>query len=192
MKVDCSSDHEKSITVRARGFLVYDPRKCTGCHTCMLACSLAHEGSSSLATARIQIIEDRLPPSPSDIAIATCRQCNDSPCLNICPTEALQVDEAHMGIPIVDAEKCIGCGLCAKACRFSPSRIRIHPTGGIALKCDLCRDTPYWKHGSEEFACIQACPVRALSFTSRAPVGQSGFEVNLRGEGWGRLDLPTG
>ena len=40
------------------GYLVYDSKKCMGCTTCILACSLTHYGAQSLSLSRIQIIQD--------------------------------------------------------------------------------------------------------------------------------------
>lgn len=176
---------------RASGFLVYDPKKCTGCHTCMFACSLAHEGKSQLTTARIQILEDRLGSFPNDILIATCRQCKDPACLYACPSEALYFDRHYLNLVVVDPEKCNGCRKCEKACHFRPSRIKLHPDRRVAIKCELCRQTPFWEHAPNQLACVEACPVNALLFTSKPPVGYNGYEVNLRREGWGKLDLPT-
>jgi Fe-S-cluster-containing hydrogenase component 2 len=59
----------------------------------------------------------------------------------------------------------------------------------VAQKCDLCIDTPYWNEkggpGGKQ-ACVQACPMEAIKFTEEVPsqVGDSGYKVNLRGEGW--------
>ena len=30
--------------IPSKGYLVVDPKKCTGCCTCMIACSMVHEG----------------------------------------------------------------------------------------------------------------------------------------------------
>ena len=58
-------------------YLVGDPRKCTGCLSCMLVCAVAHEGRAQLRTARILIVEDPFGAYPSDIDLGTCRQCKD-------------------------------------------------------------------------------------------------------------------
>ena len=42
----------------SKGYLVYDSKKCAGCTTCMLSCSLVHYGFQSLSFARIQIMQD--------------------------------------------------------------------------------------------------------------------------------------
>ena len=42
----------------AEGFLLVDMKKCQGCGTCMMMCSLAHSGEASYALSRIQIQQD--------------------------------------------------------------------------------------------------------------------------------------
>ena len=42
----------------ADGYLLVDIKKCQGCASCMLACSLIHEGVESLSLSRIQIMQD--------------------------------------------------------------------------------------------------------------------------------------
>jgi len=53
---------------------VTDSKKCTGCTTCMLACSLVHYGVQNPSRARIQIMQDSFGKFPNDIKIAPCRQ----------------------------------------------------------------------------------------------------------------------
>ena len=42
----------------SQGYLLVDTKKCQGCATCMLACSLVHEGKQSLYLARIQVLQN--------------------------------------------------------------------------------------------------------------------------------------
>ncbi len=172
-------------------YLVGDPRKCTGCRSCMLMCALAHEGRAQLHTARILIVEDVFGSFPTDILLGTCRQCRDAACVTACPAGALAIDQQHFNVRYVDRDSCTGCRKCIGACHFSPSRVRFDAASRTSTKCDLCRDTPYWRHDDGELACVQVCPVRALDSTSVAPLGASGYEVNRRREGWARLGMPT-
>ena len=50
----------------SKGYLVYDSKKCAGCTTCMLACSLTHHGVQSLSLSRIQIMQDSFGKFPND------------------------------------------------------------------------------------------------------------------------------
>jgi protein NrfC len=183
-------DHQDELP-EARAFLLSDSKKCTGCHSCMLTCAMAHEGMAQHRTARINIAEDRFGSYPVDILIATCRHCKDPACLHACKFGALQIDPEHLNARIIDRSLCTGCRKCIRACHFQPSRIRYDAAAKKSVKCDLCRDTPYWPHEKGRLACVEVCPVNALGVTTEAPLGQGGYEVNLRKKGWDQLDLPT-
>lgn len=176
----------------ATRYLVCDPRKCTGCRSCMMACSMVHEGRASPVTARILLTEDPFGVYPSDIDLCVCRQCRDASCLTACPTGALTIDPGHFNVRMVDGDLCNGCRKCVGACHFAPSRMRFDPRRKKSTKCDLCRDTPFWSHERGELACVQVCPVHALESTSTPPLGALGYEVDLRGEGWARLGFTSG
>ena len=174
------------------GYLLVDSKKCQGCLTCMLACSLAHEGKESLSLSRIKILQDSLAKFPEDLEMAQCRQCVEPKCVEACPAEALYVDEKHGNVRRIDEEKCIGCGSCIEACPYTPPRPVWDAEDEHALKCDLCLDSPYWdeKGGpNAKQACVELCPLGALMFTKEIPVqeGEEGYHVNLRGEGWKKL-----
>ncbi|CAB1084701.1 hypothetical protein D1AOALGA4SA_12211 [Olavius algarvensis Delta 1 endosymbiont] len=186
------------------GYLLVDVKKCQGCVSCMLACSLVHEGVESQSLSRIQIMQNSFAAYPHDIDIAQCRQCVEPACVEACPEDALSADAKFGHARVVDMEKCIGCGECVEACPFSPSRSQLasleHDAGDDkAVKCDLCSATPYhWDAaggGPEgQQACVAVCPVGAIKFTKEVPVqdGDAGYKVNLRGSPWGQLNFPTG
>lgn len=71
----------------AKGYLFFDTKKCTGCSSCMLACSLVHEGRSNLSQSRIQILDDPLGCYPTDIEMAGCKQCLAPQCISVCQQE---------------------------------------------------------------------------------------------------------
>jgi len=106
----------------SEGYLLVDTKKCQGCLTCMLACSLSHEGEESLSLSRIQILQNPFEGYPDDLAISQCRQCVDPKCVEACPTDALFVDKEHGNIRRIDETKCIGCESCIEACPYTPSR----------------------------------------------------------------------
>ena len=79
----CSTTQEtaEQLHPASKGYLVYDSKKCIGCTTCMLSCSLVHYGEQSLSLSRIQIIQDSFGKFPDDLQIAPCRQCVTPPCV---------------------------------------------------------------------------------------------------------------
>ena len=172
------------------GYIVVDPKKCCGCQTCMMACSLVHGGKANTTLARIQVTQNPYGRYPDDIDVYQCRQCVFPECLAACPVEgALYIDTKNRNVRRVDKSKCIGCQLCVTACPFTPSRVVWDSEKGVAQMCDLCIDTPYWNEkggpGGKQ-ACVEVCPMEAIRFTGEIPtqIGDSGYKVNLRGAGW--------
>ena len=165
------------------GYLLVDTKKCAGCQSCMMACSLTHHGETNQSLSRIQITQDPWGNFPNDITIAQCRQCAYPACLAACPTGALHAD-AKTGVRTVDASKCIGCERCVNACPFTPSRALWNFEEKHAQKCDLCEAAPFWDHvgGPDgKRACEEVCPMGAIKFTKTTPPqSDTGYEVDLR------------
>jgi formate dehydrogenase beta subunit/formate dehydrogenase gamma subunit len=87
-----------------------------------------------------------------------CMHCDDPGCLEACPAPGAIVQYAN-GIVDVNAEACIGCGLCATGCPFDVPRFSAR-TGKMS-KCTLCVDRVT---AGIEPACIKACPTGCLQF----------------------------
>jgi protein NrfC len=178
----------------SEGYLLVDSKKCQGCNTCMMACSLTHHGVQSLSLSRIQVTQDPFAAWPSDKSVTQCRQCPSAPCVMACPTGANHIDTEHGNVRTVDPAKCIGCERCVQACPFDQSRADWNFAEKHAQKCDLCANTPFWeskggKNGGQ--ACKAVCPVGAISFTKSIPVqDDAGYNVNLRDATWAQLNYP--
>jgi len=180
------------------GYLLVDTKKCQGCLSCMLACSLVNDGVESLSLSRIQIIQNSFENWPEDLNIEQCRQCVEPACIEACPSGALHASLAFGNIRMIDAEKCIGCGSCINACPYTPAHPILVESGEAkckknSRKCELCADAPY--HWDEvgggpagKQACIEVCPVKAIKFTSEVP---ESYNVNLRDGIWGFFGFPT-
>jgi protein NrfC len=187
----------------AQGYLVVDARKCQGCLSCMLACSLVHEGKENLSLSRIQVMQNPFEKFPMDLGIFPCRQCADPACVNACPEGALTADPAQGQVRRVDKDKCTGCGRCVDACPYQPGRVMVQPDaavefGASSRKCDLCAGAPF--HWDEEGggpvgsqACVAVCPVHAIAFTREMPLqaGNKGYQVNLQDSAWRSLGYVT-
>jgi len=180
----------------SEGYLLVDTKKCQGCLSCMLACSLAHEGKENLSLSRIQVIQNSFDGYPEDLTLDQCRQCAEPECVKACPAEALHIDAGNKNIRRVDIEKCIACMSCVEACPYKPSRAIWNFQEDHAQICDLCLDTPYWDEkggpGGKQ-CCVEICPVGAIKFTKKVPAqkGEEGYKVNLRGYSWRSLGYPT-
>jgi len=134
--------------------IIIDFSKCIGCHTCELVCSLSHEGVVNLTLARIHVINLNWTMVPMN-----CRHCEDAPCIDVCPTNALYHDRD--GAVMLAEDKCIGCFMCAMACPYGIPRF--NEITGVMFKCDLCADR---RAEGKEPACVEACPSGALIFGS--------------------------
>jgi protein NrfC len=172
----------------SEGYLLVDTKKCSGCTSCMMACSLMHHGETNHSLSRIQITQNPFGHFPDDIDINQCRQCAFPACVEVCPTGALHADP-DTGVRTVDEAKCIGCERCVNACPFTPSRALWNFEDKHAQKCDLCTDTPFWnEEGGPEGkrACEAVCPMHAISFVTEIPLqSDTGYEVDLRtGTSW--------
>ena len=53
----------------SEGYLLVDTTICQGCTSCMLACSLVHEGVESPSLARIQVIQNSFGKWPDDLTV---------------------------------------------------------------------------------------------------------------------------
>jgi protein NrfC len=178
----------------SKGYLVYDSKKCAGCTTCMLSCSLTHYGVQNLSLSRIQIMQDSFGKFPNDVKMAPCRQCVTPVCVENCPVGAAFVDTKNGNVRRIDSKKCIGCKTCIQMCPQQPHRTVWNHVDGKSSKCDLCIDTPYWneKGGpAGKQACIESCPMKAIKFVSVTPdqTETEGYDVNLRNEHWLNLGL---
>ncbi len=129
--------------------LVLDPDSCTSCRLCELACSQRNFGvfRPSLSHIRVAINAEDAFYFPM-----VCIQCDDAPCIEECPTEALVRDPDTNAVVVVE-ENCTECGLCESACPYGAIRV----FDGRAHKCDLCGGDP---------ECVRFCAAGALRYES--------------------------
>jgi protein NrfC len=166
-------------------YLVHDSTKCAFCQTCMMACSLAHEGKENISLSRIQIDANALGRYPNDLVMNVCRQCVTPVCVEKCPVGACQIDTANGNVRVIDQAKCIGCQTCISACPHLPHRTIWDSVAKKATKCDLCLNTPFWGEkggpGGKQ-ACVELCPMNAIKLVPQTPPQseKAGYEVNLR------------
>lgn len=128
--------------------LIYDSTLCNWCKICTLACSSAHASENTIdpKSSRIRI---RFNKKRTLSVAEVCVQCEEAPCIDVCPVNALSKD--RLGRIVVDNSLCTRCESCVKTC----------PYHGIALVknniivCDLCEGDPL---------CVKWCPTKAISY----------------------------
>ena len=158
MGVTSKSLAEDKVRVWAfpQGLLVVNADRCVGCQRCEINCTLTNDGCCSSYISRVKVTRN-LYNSRNGSGLYTddswtyfpdtCRQCENPPCGNICPAQAIYSDE--LGIRRVDPDKCIGCGSCTIACPWHMPTV--NPVTHKSSKCVMCG------------ACAEGCPAGALS-----------------------------
>lgn len=122
---------------KERYILFIDPDNCDGCRLCEMICALKTTGSLISPTkARIRILKRET--LGVDVPIV-CRQCEDPPCRNVCPANAITI-EPKTGAMIVLEERCIGCRECMLACPFGA--VSFDAERRVCVICDLCGGNP--------------------------------------------------
>jgi formate dehydrogenase iron-sulfur subunit len=172
----------------ARVAMLVDTTLCTGCRGCQVACKqwwdLPGEETGNRGTyenplnlspstwtrVRFSEVEGRDGLAWYHIAWG-CMHCAEAPCVDVCPTGALQ--HHALGMVTLDQDRCNGCGYCQTACPFDVPRLtRSTLTGrGKATKCNLCQDRV--TNGLMP-ACAKTCPPGAIRFGDREQMLERG------------------
>jgi Fe-S-cluster-containing hydrogenase component 2 len=148
--------------------LFAERNNCTGCRSCEIACSLFHTQTVRPAMARIHVFKYK---DIVDVPVI-CWQCDDAPCIKVCPTtpKSITRDAKTNGI-ILNPKICLGakCMKCQEAC--PAGYVRQNPDTGQPLMCDLCNGDPQ---------CVKACEQQAGNPQGPCLMGRPmGLGVNL-------------
>lgn len=129
--------------------LYIDYHKCTGCRTCEQVCSVKHDGILNPMRSRIKVMKWE---AEGLYVPMSCQQCQDAPCMNVCPVKAISRDD-EMGLVEVDYDVCIGCRSCVAVCPFGAMGFNV--IDRRVFKCDLCDGDPQ---------CVRFCDVKAIEY----------------------------
>lgn len=137
------------------GFVI-DQRKCIGCHACTVACKSENEVPLGNFRTWVKYTEKgSYPEVRRHFTVLRCNHCDDAPCVEICPVNALH--KRPDAIVDLDRDACIGCRGCMQACPYDA--LYLNEDDGVAEKCHYCA------HRTElglEPACVVVCPERAI------------------------------
>ncbi len=152
----------------AKGMVIAQPTRCTGCNRCELACTMFNDGKAQPAIARVNVRRNiNFGPTGAQLGFwrgdgqfgnfrviqDTCRQCGHPiPCATACPNNAIQV-VPPTNARVVNVDKCTGCRQCQVACPWGMTSF--DAVLNKATKCTLCNGSP---------ECVQACPTGALQY----------------------------
>jgi anaerobic carbon-monoxide dehydrogenase iron sulfur subunit len=150
--------------------LLIDPKKCTGCARCMMACAMKHHGTVDPHLSRVSVLRFK---DPALNVPVICMACDKAPCIKVCPMNA-RVRAAN-GTVVTDTEVCIGCRACVYICPVgSPVA---NPYTGQTMTCDMCQEDkagPWCVTACKEEGAL--CVTKSDALTSpiiRARAGQN-------------------
>ncbi len=124
---------------------VVETERCVGCQSCMFACS-RRQGEAGLTNHCIAVRS--IGGMERGFTVVVCHACENPPCANVCPTDALKKRKG--GGVLLNADACIGCGNCLKACLIGA--IEMDKT---TMKPAICIHCGY---------CVSFCPHNVLGY----------------------------
>jgi carbon-monoxide dehydrogenase iron sulfur subunit len=148
--------------IKPTQIITVDVKKCYACLTCVVECAYARLGlpkhtplSQVLSASRVSV------EAAGDLAVPLrCMQCEDAPCMTVCPTGALYRRSPDEPV-LIDKNLCIGCKSCMLACPIGA--ISLDSEGKAVQKCDMC--IARLKKG-ELPVCVTSCPTEATQLTT--------------------------
>jgi Fe-S-cluster-containing dehydrogenase component len=192
--VPASDSGENGWEKQYWGF-VCDNEKCIGCGRCVVACKLENKvpweaeynrtwveryvitedgesfvdspnaGRDGFVSAPMNEKYSNLDIRKSFFVPKLCNQCDNPPCVTVCPVGATYMTED--GVVLVNQEHCIGCRYCIQACPYGaryvlPDFAETH--FGQVRVIDKCTWCYHRIHKGLLPACVEACPVEARVF----------------------------
>lgn len=147
--------------------IVTDRARCSGCQRCEMMCTLKNDGRVCQHIARVRVWDNYNFGAGADtldgiygncqFTVEHCKQCADPACANYCPVHAISADP-HYGARVVDAQACVGCGMCSQACPWNMPRVDTET--GKSTKCISCG------------RCAEQCPNGAIQFIDWEDIAQ--------------------
>jgi len=143
--------------------MVINQERCIGCEACTVACKIENNSSDYWIKVETQggaiknTPRGNFPNLTMDFLPKLCNHCENPPCVESCPEDAIQ--KRDDGIVILDQKLCTGCQSCITAC---PYHIIVFDDDiNLAGKCNLCAHRV--DQGLEPF-CVICCEGQALFF----------------------------
>ena len=123
----------------------FDMTRCIGCRACQVACKDKNRLEVGTLYRNVKSYTVGTFPNVKSYSYSgSCNHCESPICLANCPTGA--IGKAEDGTVVQDQNKCIGCRMCEKTCKFDA----IHVVDGVAkIDYDKCKNCKM---------CTKACP----------------------------------
>jgi molybdopterin-containing oxidoreductase family iron-sulfur binding subunit len=170
--------------------------RCIGCRKCVHACVAENNQSRSPEVQYIRVVEmprgtldleqgnhhydhEKVPDPDHFYMPVQCHQCENPPCVKVCPVEATWKEDD--GIVVIDYDWCIGCRYCEAACPYWARRFNfsepelpaeeVNPnmdylsnrprSKGVMEKCHFCLQRT---RKGQMPACLEVCPTGSRKF----------------------------
>lgn len=134
-----------------RRLYVIDSDRCVGCQSCMFACN-RRLGSGGLSLSAIHV--SSVGGIERGFMIKVCRACEDPPCADVCPHQALSRRKGG-GVKLL-ADVCTGCKTCMDACILGA--ITWNEKSNIPVICIYCG------------VCAKYCPYQVIELQEHGMV----------------------
>lgn len=140
----------------SRPTLVIDLNRCTGCYSCQVSCKFENGLGLGQRWNRVLTVgpSGKFPNVEMYWLPTQCQQCEDAPCVHVCPTGASYRNED--GVVLVDKSKCIGCKYCMMACPYGVRHY--NEKENFVEKCTLCYQRT---SAGDEPMCVRCCNAKA-------------------------------
>ncbi len=111
------------------------PENCIQCYGCETACKMWRELPHGVRYRRMVTLWKGAYPEVKSAGLSlACLHCVEPACLEACPEKAIS-KRPEDGRVLVDADRCIGCRACARACPFGVPQFG---KDKVMQKCDQC------------------------------------------------------
>lgn len=136
--------------------IVVDLDHCTGCKGCEVACK--HQNAVPLGERWNRLMlcgpYGTFPNISQYYMPVNCQQCENAPCVEVCPVGASYRDPETNKV-LIDTDACIGCQACLSACPYSCRDWNVEKS--VVEKCTLCEELT---SQGELPHCVKVCSVQ--------------------------------
>jgi tetrathionate reductase subunit B len=142
----------------ARLGMLIDLNTCIGCHACSVACKAEFDVPLGVFRDTVKYVEHgSYPHATRHFVPVLCNHCEDAPCLDACPTDAISRQPG--GEVLINEGDCNLNRFCMAACPYGA--IYEDPDKHVAQKCTLCS---HRTEQGQQPACVDACPTNCRIF----------------------------